>query len=72
MNRGSAGACTATTLTAELRGRDYAISDSDAPRLVIVAVPQPEGGVKMKVRAPTAKVYASGKGCGRCGRRVYP
>ncbi len=41
---------TATTLTAELRGGDYAISDGSAPRLVIMAVPQPEGGVKMKVR----------------------
>ncbi len=41
---------TATTLTAELRGGDHATSHSGAPRLVIMAVPQPEGGVKMKVR----------------------
>ncbi len=39
---------TATTLTAELRDRDYTVSG--APRLVIMAVPQPEGGVKIKVR----------------------
>jgi hypothetical protein len=41
---------TATTLTAEPRGRDHVVGASGAPRVVVMAVPQPEGGVKMKVR----------------------
>ena len=41
---------TATTLTAEPRGGDHVVGASGAPRLVVMAVPQPEGGVKMKVR----------------------
>jgi hypothetical protein len=39
---------TATTLTAERRGGKRAVGASGAPRLVVMAVPQPEGGVKMK------------------------
>jgi hypothetical protein len=37
----------ATTLTAERRG-EHAVGASGAPRLVVIAVPQPEGGVKIK------------------------
>ena len=39
----------ATTLTAERRDGDHAVMVG-APRLVVMAVPQPEGGVKIKVR----------------------
>ena len=39
----------ATTLTAERRDGDHAVRVG-APRLVVMAVPQPEGGVKIKVR----------------------
>jgi hypothetical protein len=41
---------TATTLTVERRGGDHAPGASSAPTLVVMAVPQPEGGVKMKVK----------------------
>jgi hypothetical protein len=40
---------TATTFTAERRGQEHALGASGAPRLVVMAVPQPEGGVKIKV-----------------------
>jgi hypothetical protein len=40
---------TATTFTVERRGEEHALGVSGAPRLVVMAVPQPEGGVKIKV-----------------------
>ncbi len=40
---------TATTLTAERRGGDHAPGAGGAPRLVVLAVPRPEGGVTIKV-----------------------
>ena len=40
---------TATTFTAERRSQEHALGASGAPRLVVMAVPQPEGGVKIKV-----------------------
>lgn len=39
---------TATTLTAEQRGGDSAFGVGRAPKLVVLAVPQAEGGVRLK------------------------
>ncbi len=40
---------TVTTLTVERRGEDHAVGTGEIPRLVVIAVPQPQGGVKIKV-----------------------
>jgi hypothetical protein len=42
---------TATTLTVEREGREGAAGREGAPRLVVIAVPQPGGGVRIKVRS---------------------
>ncbi len=41
---------TATTLTVEQKGSRATAGQEDAPKLVVVAVPQPDGGVRIKVR----------------------
>jgi hypothetical protein len=41
---------TATTLTVEREGSEDAAGQAGAPKLVVMAVPQPEGGVMIKVR----------------------
>lgn len=40
---------TATTLMVEREGSEGPIKQSGAPKVVVVAVPQPEGGVRIKV-----------------------
>jgi hypothetical protein len=41
---------TATTLTVEREGSEDVAGQEGAPKLVVMAVPQPEGGVMIKVR----------------------
>lgn len=41
---------TATTLTVERGGSEGAAGQEGAPKVVVMAVPQPEGGVRIKVR----------------------
>ena len=41
---------TATTLTVEREGSEGAAGQEGAPKMVVMAVPQPEGGVRIKVR----------------------
>ena len=41
---------TATTLTVAREGSEDAAGQEGAPKLVVMAVPQPDGGVKIKVR----------------------
>jgi hypothetical protein len=41
---------TATTLTVEREGSQGAAGQEDAPKVVVMAVPQPDGGVRIKVR----------------------
>lgn len=41
---------TATTLTAERKGPDGASKHEGASKLIVIAVPQPDGGVRIKVR----------------------
>jgi hypothetical protein len=41
---------TATTLTVAREGSEDAAGQEGAPKLVIMAVPQPNGGVRIKVR----------------------
>ncbi len=41
---------TATTLTVERRGTEAAAGREGAPKVVVMAVPQPDGGVRIKVR----------------------
>ena len=41
---------TATTLTAEREGTEGAAGQEGAPKVVVMAVPQPDGGVRIKVR----------------------
>ncbi len=40
---------TATTLTAEREGSEAAAGQEGAPKVVVMAVPQPDGGVRIKV-----------------------
>jgi hypothetical protein len=40
---------TVTTLTVERQGSEGAVGQEVAPRVVIMAVPQPDGGVRIKV-----------------------
>ena len=40
---------TATTLTAERRGSEGAAGQEGSPKVVVMAVPQPAGGVRIKV-----------------------
>ena len=40
---------TVTTLTVEREGSEGAVGQEVAPRVVIMAVPQPDGGVRIKV-----------------------
>ena len=40
---------TATTLTVEREGSEDAAGREGAPKLVVMAVPQPDGGVRIKV-----------------------
>ncbi len=40
---------TATTLTAERKGTQDAAGQKGAPKVVVMAVPQPDGGVRIKV-----------------------
>jgi hypothetical protein len=42
---------TATTLTAEREGSGDPTGQGGAPRVVVMAVPQPDGGVRIKVRS---------------------
>ena len=46
---------TATTLTVEREGPEGAAGQESALTLVIMAVPQPEGGVKIKVKSDDAE-----------------
>jgi hypothetical protein len=41
---------TATTLTVERKGSQDAAGQEGAPKVVVMAVPQPDGGVRIKVR----------------------
>ena len=41
---------TATTLTVEREGAEGAAGQQGAPKLVVIAVPQSDGGVRIKVR----------------------
>ena len=41
---------TATTLTVEREGLDYAAGGDSAPKVVVMAVPQAKGRVRIKVR----------------------
>ena len=41
---------TATTLTVEREGSQGAAGQEGAPKVVVMAVPQPDGGVRIKVR----------------------
>ena len=41
---------TATTLTVTRRGSGSAAGREKSPKVVVMAVPQPDGGVKIKVR----------------------
>ena len=41
---------TTTTLTAERKEPDGATQHEDASKLIVIAVPQPDGGVRIKVR----------------------
>lgn len=41
---------TATTLTIEREDSEVAAGQEGAPKVVVMAVPQPEGGVRIKVR----------------------
>jgi hypothetical protein len=41
---------TATTLTVEPEGSEEGGRQEGAPKVVVIAVPQPEGGVRLKVR----------------------
>jgi hypothetical protein len=41
---------TATTLTVEREGFEGTAGQGGAPKLVVMAVPQPDGGVRIKVR----------------------
>ena len=41
---------TATTLTVEREGSQGAAGQEGAPNVVVMAVPQPDGGVRIKVR----------------------
>ena len=41
---------TATTLTAEREGFESPTGQRGVPKVVVMAVPQPEGGVRIKVR----------------------
>ena len=41
---------TATTLTVEREDSEDPIGQEGAPKVVVMAVPQPEGGVRIKVR----------------------
>jgi hypothetical protein len=41
---------TVTTLTVEREGSEGAAEQEVAPRVVVMAVPQPDGGVRIKVR----------------------
>ena len=41
---------TATTLTVTRRGSESTAGRESTPKVVVMAVPQPEGGVKIKVR----------------------
>ncbi len=41
---------TATTLTVERGGSEGAAGQGDAPKMVVIAVPQPDGGVRIKVK----------------------
>jgi hypothetical protein len=41
---------TATTLTATRRGSESTAGRESSPKLVVIAVPQPDGGVTIKVR----------------------
>jgi hypothetical protein len=41
---------TATTLTVEREGSDGTAGQEDAPKVVVMAVPQADGGVRIKVR----------------------
>jgi hypothetical protein len=41
---------TATTLTVEREGSEGAAGQEGAPKVVVMAVPQPDGGVRIKVR----------------------
>ncbi len=40
---------TATTLTVEREGSEAAAGQEGAPKVVVMAVPQPDGGVRIKV-----------------------
>jgi hypothetical protein len=41
---------TATTLTGEREGTEGATGQEGAPKLVVIAVPQPDGGVRIKLK----------------------
>ena len=41
---------TATTLTVEREGSESATGQEGAPKLVVTAVPQPDGGVRIKLK----------------------
>jgi|SRR5215211_405559 len=41
---------TATTLTVERKGSGSTTGQEGAPKVVVMAVPQPDGGVRIKVR----------------------
>jgi hypothetical protein len=41
---------TATTLTVEREGSEEGVRQESAPKVVVIAVPQSEGGVRLKVR----------------------
>jgi hypothetical protein len=41
---------TATTLTVEREGAEDAVRQVGAPKVMVIAVPQPDGGVRIKVR----------------------
>jgi hypothetical protein len=44
------GQRTATTLTVEREGSQRAAGQEGTPKVVVIAVPQPDGGVRIKVR----------------------
>ncbi len=46
---------TVTTLTVEREGSEGAAGQEVAPKVVIMAVPQPDGGVRIKVRGDDRK-----------------
>ena len=46
---------TVTTLTVERKGSEGAAGQEVAPRVVVMAVPQPDGGVRIKVRGDDRK-----------------